>query len=167
MAREVNVSKGIYDERTGMTPPAFGGSAVIAWMDKDGSFDEEGAVGVRLYRYGDPERVEAFLAWCYLAGHLPPPRDPRGIACFAAAVANVCDFEVAVDRLDRLNAGSTDNGLYVCDGWRVAERRGAGRMEAFLREINDAQPESARVFDDDIDEFMKGNPVIPGARPIL
>ena len=138
MARECN-------ERTGMTPPAFGGSAVIAWMGKDGSFDEEGAVGVRLYRYGDRDRVEAFLAWCDMNGYLPPPGDQRGIARFAAAVANVCDFAVAVDRLDRLDAGSTDNGLYVCDGWRVVERRGAGGMQAFLRVVNDAQPEPIRL----------------------
>ena len=74
-----------------------------------------------------PFTVGAFLEYCELRGFRPPPdNDPYGWARLCQAVANFMGADglsVGISRYEgdaRMDPG--DNGIYVIEGWRIAER---------------------------------------------
>ncbi len=70
--------------------------------------------------------VGAFLEYCELRGFRSPDNDPHGWARVCQAVANFMGADglsVGISRYEgdaRMDPG--DNGIYVIEGWRIAER---------------------------------------------
>ena len=141
----------------------MGNRAVITTRDRQ--------LGVYLHWNGGRDSVEAFLEYCELRGFRSPDADPYGWARLCQVVANFMGADglsVGISPYagdERMDPG--DNGIYVIEGWRVAERlrRGYGadgeplgmrpveereeqrahdRAE-MLREIDASQPEDQRL----------------------
>ena len=127
----------------------MGNRAVVCWQDSDGRLDEKD-IGVYLHWNGGRDSIEAFLAYCEACGFRSPSEDDYGVARFVQVVANFFGADglsIGVNRLDRLDCDNGDNGLYVCKGWKIVDRKhfdGEEQMEhdpfEMLNAVNDRQP---------------------------
>jgi len=141
----------------------MGNRAVIGWQDHDGKFSED-SVGVYFHWNGGRDSVEAFLAYCEMVGFVSPTYDNYGIARFAQVAANWFGGDglcIGVDRIDRLDADNGDNGLYICNGWRIVDRRYHHGKEQliyslidFVHDINEKQPDNLRKSEDKLDAMI-------------
>ena len=130
----------------------MGNRAVIGWTDHNNELHSD-SVGVYLHWNGGRDSVEAFLAYCKACGFRSPSEDSYGVARFVQVVANFFGSSggglgIGVDRIDRLDADNGDNGLYVCNGWKIVDRKyfdgeeqNEHDMLSMLEEINLRQPE--------------------------
>ena len=92
----------------------------------------ERKVGLYLHWNGGRDTVEPLLRYCELQGYRPPSDDDYGWARLAQVVGNFFGGALSVGvgsyTTDvRMDPG--DNGIYVIDGWRIAERLRAERRE--------------------------------------
>ena len=92
----------------------------------------ERKVGLYLHWNGGRDTVEPLLRYCELQGYRPPSEDDYGWARLAQVVGNFFGGALSVGvgsyTTDvRMDPG--DNGVYVIDGWRIAERLRAERRE--------------------------------------
>ena len=92
----------------------------------------ERKVGLYLHWNGGRDTVEPLLRYCELQGYRPPSDDDYGWARLAQVVGNFFGGALSVGvgayTTDvRMDPG--DNGVYVIDGWRIAERLRAERRE--------------------------------------
>lgn len=96
----------------------MGNRAVITTRKRD--------LGVYLHWNGGRDSVGAFLEYCELRGFRSPDNDPYGWARLCQVVANFMGAEglsVGISRcLGDAHMDPGDNGIYVIEGWRIAER---------------------------------------------
>lgn len=135
----------------------MGNRAVVCWQDERGRLDEKG-VGVYLHWNGGRDSIECFLAYCEACGFRSPSEDDYGVARFVQIVSNFFGADglsIGVGRLDQLDCDNGDNGLYVCKGWEIADRKhlnGEEQMDhdplEMLEYISKSQPKSLQKDED-------------------
>ena len=141
----------------------MGNRAVLVWKDENGCYDDD-TIGVYLHWNGDRDSIEAFLAYCQMKDLKSPSENVSiGIRNFANVVAGFfgSNQSIYVDKLSGLDQDNWDNGVYVCDGWKIVDRKymhGAEQNEHDFKEmlhaINSGQ---AEPFDsDDLDRKIDG-----------
>ena len=130
----------------------MGNRAVIVWQDENGDV-KDNAIGVYLHWNGGRDSIEAFLAYCGICGFRNPSRDSYGLAAFVSVVTNFFGFagSVGIGPLSELDTDNGDNGVYVCNGWKIVDRIHAPEKEqdnyklpAFVLAINEAQPQAVQ-----------------------
>lgn len=140
----------------------MGNRAVVAWTDTRGNFDMS-STGVYLHWNGGRDSIEAFLGYCEMMGFRSPSYDNYGIANFVTVVSNFFGdgLSVGVDSINKLCANNGDNGLYICNGWHIVDRKffeGCEQNEhnfsQIVSAINEAQPNSMRKSDEELDEMI-------------
>lgn len=143
----------------------MGNRAVLVWKDENGHYDDS-FMGVYLHWNGGRDSIEAFLAYCEMKDLKSPTEDASiGIENFVTVVAGFFSSykSISVDRLSELDQNNYDNGVYVCDGWKIVDRKyfdGEEQKEHDFREllhaINQGQVEPFDEYDLDarIDAFL-------------
>lgn len=114
---------------------------------------KEQKTGVYVHWCGDVESITGFLDYCKAKGYRPPETDNYGWACLAKVIGNyfVDGLSCGVDDCSELDMFG-DNGVYIIKDWKIVDRiRGRdGKLDtetvkAFIRKIDAAQPEKARL----------------------
>ena len=127
----------------------MGNRAVITTRDK--------RIGVYLHWNGGRDSVEAFLKYCELQGFRCPEDDCYGFARLVQIIGNYFGggLSLGIDEYSRLDTDNWDNGVYIIENWKIVDRlfmHGAEQKEYDLKEmlksIDEAQPESMRLFKD-------------------
>lgn len=127
----------------------MGNRAVITTRDK--------RIGVYLHWNGGRDSVEAFLKYCELQGFRCPEDDCYGFARLVQIIGNFFGggLSLGIDEYNRLDTDNWDNGVYVIENWKIVDRlfmHGVEQKEYDLKEmlksIDEAQPESMRLFKD-------------------
>lgn len=129
----------------------------------------ERKVGLYLHWNGGRDTVGPLLRYCELQGYRPPSEDDYGWARLAQVVGNFFGGTLSVGvgayTTDvRMDPG--DNGIYVIDGWRIAERlcrdygpsgnpRGTRRMEEWEEQRGHGFDEMLRAFDEAMPERLR------------
>lgn len=92
----------------------MGNRAVITTKERD--------LALYLHWNGGRDTVEPLLKYCELQGYRPPSADSYGWARMAQVMGNFFggSLSVGIDLFKRLR-DQGDNGVYVIDGWKVAE----------------------------------------------
>ena len=134
----------------------MGNRAVLVWKDKDGHYNDN-SIGVYLHWNGGRDSVEAFLAYCEMKNLKSPTEDVHiGIENFVDVVAHFFrnGQSIYVDHLHSLDQDNYDNGVYVCDGWSIVDRKymeGEEQNEhdfsEMLHAINAGQVQPFDIFD--------------------
>ena len=119
---------------------------------------EERKVSLYLHWNGGRDSVEGFLEYCNLRGFRPPSYDSYGWARLCQVIGNYFGgdgLSVGIDRYtDDEHEDPGDNGIYVIEGWRIAERLGLWEgfeeqrvypLPEMLLAIDDAQPAEQRL----------------------
>lgn len=140
----------------------MGNRAVIATKDKD--------IGVYLHWNGGRDSVEAFLAYCKLRGFRKPEDDCYGWARLCQVIGNFIggDLSLGIDKYERLDTDNWDNGTYIIEDWKIVDREFFSGKEQYeydllemLKDINKAQPESDRLEDKILEEYVSNLPERP------
>lgn len=129
----------------------------------------ERKVGLYLHWNGGRDTVEPLLRYCELQGYRPPSEDDYGWARLAQVVGNFFSGSTSVGigayTTDvRMDPG--DNGIYVVDGWRIAERlcrdygpsgnpRGTRPIEEWEEQREYGFGEMLRAFDEAMPERLR------------
>ena len=103
----------------------MGNRAVLVWKDKDGNYDDN-SIGVYLHWNGGRDSVEAFLAYCEMCGYESPTEDPIGYERFVEVVRGFFGSSrttVETAPISQLDTDNYDNGMYVCRGWDIVDRK--------------------------------------------
>ena len=85
----------------------------------------ERKIGLYLHWNGGRDTVEPLLRYCELQGYRPPSSDSYGWARICQVVGNFFGGTLSVGigpYTDDASMDPGDNGIYVIDGWRIAER---------------------------------------------
>lgn len=145
----------------------MGNRAVLVWKDKDGHYDDN-SMGIYLYWNGGRDSVEAFLAYCEMKDLKSPTEDVHiGIENFVDVVTHFFGStrSIYANKLSELDQNNHDNGVYVCDGWKIVGRKhmdGEEQKRYDFREIlhainqEQAQPFDEHDLDARIDAFLAG-----------
>lgn len=99
----------------------MGNRAVITWGNRH---NYQTKVGIYLHWNGGRDSVEAFLKFCDLMGYRCPP-DSYGIARLTQVITNFFGsggLSCGVDICANLDCDNWDNGVYLCDGWKITDR---------------------------------------------
>ena len=146
----------------------MGNRAVLVWKDENGHYDDN-TTGVYLHWNGGRDSIEAFLAYCGMKDMKSPSESiSAGLRNFTDVVSAFFKSRrsIDIDRLSELDQDNGDNGVYVCDGWKIVDRRyfdGEEQKEYDFRGmvhcINNRQ---AEPFDSDdlnrkIDAWLEAN----------
>jgi hypothetical protein len=130
----------------------MGNRAVITTRE---NFDNNG-VGVYLHWNGGRDSVTAFLKYCELRGFRAPDRDSYGWARLVQVIGNFFGggLSVAIDTVDKLDCDNWDNGVYIIEGWEIADReyhdgdeQDCYDLNEMLKAIDEAQPEKEQLGD--------------------
>lgn len=144
----------------------MGNRAVLVWKDENGHYDDN-TVGVYLHWNGGRDSIEAFLAYCQMKDLKSPSENVSiGIKNFVDVVAGFfgSNQSIYIDKLSDLDQDNYDNGVYVCDGWKIVDRKymhGSEQdehdFEEMLHAINSRQPEAFNDFELElkIEDFLK------------
>lgn len=144
----------------------MGNRAVLVWKDENGHYDDD-TMGVYLHWNGGRDSIEAFLAYCQMKDLKSPSENVSiGIRNFVDVVSWFfgSNQSIYIDKLSCLDQDNYDNGVYVCDGWKIVDRKymhGAEQdehdFEEMLQAINRRQPEAFNDFELElkIEEFLK------------
>ena len=85
----------------------------------------ERKIGLYLHWNGGRDTVEPLLRYCELQGYRPPSSDNYGWARICQVVGNFFGGTLSVGigpYTDDASMDPGDNGIYVIEGWRIAER---------------------------------------------
>ena len=144
----------------------MGNRAVLVWKDENGHYDDD-TMGVYLHWNGGRDSIEAFLAYCRMKDLKSPSENVSiGIRNFVDVVSWFfgSNQSICIDKLSGLDQDNWDNGVYVCDGWKIVDRKymhGAEQDEhgfgEMLHAINRRQPEAFNDFelDQKIEDFLR------------
>ena len=86
---------------------------------------QERKIGLYLHWNGGRDTVEPLLRYCELQGYRPPSSDSYGWARICQVVGNFFGGTLSVGigpYTDDAGMDPGDNGIYVIEGWRIAER---------------------------------------------
>lgn len=106
-------------------------------------------IGVYLHWNGGRDSVEAFLTYCKMKGYREPDKDCYGWARLCQVIGNFFGgtTSVGIDKLWFLDKDNGDNGVYLLEGWDIAERfyhegpeQQEYSMQEMLKAIDEAQP---------------------------
>ena len=134
----------------------MGNRAVITTKDKK--------IGVYLHWNGGRDSVEAFLKYCELKGYRTPESDCYGWARLCQVIGNFFggSTSIGIDTYDRLDKDNGDNGVYVIEDWKIVDRlfinwpeQNEYDLVKMLKSINEAQPESERLPDEEIEKIKE------------
>ena len=116
-----------------------------------------GHIGMYLHWNGGRDSVEAFLKYCDLRGFRSPEVDGYGWARLAQVVGNYFGGGLSVGIVELSGVGDgagCDNGTYIIHNWKIIGREDFDgpeqheyKLEAMLREIDEAQPPKDRLGD--------------------
>lgn len=111
---------------------------------------EQDGVGIYLHWNGGRDSVEGFLKYCVLKGYRSPAFDESyAMARLVQVISNFFggSMSIGINTLWHLDLDNDDNGVYILDGWNIAERRyyqGEEQqfydMNEMLEAIDEAQP---------------------------
>ena len=137
----------------------MGNRAVISTKNKD--------IGVYLHWNGGRDSVRAFLAYCKLKDFRCPEDDCYGWARLCQIVGNYFGggLSLGIDKYENLDTDNWDNGVYIIENWEIVDREfkhGPEQHEydllKMLKDINESQPESERLEEKIIEEYVKSLP---------
>ncbi len=144
----------------------MGNRAVLVWKDENGHYDDN-TMGVYLHWNGGRDSIEAFLAYCQMKDLKSPSENVSiGIENFISVVAGFfsSNQSIYVGKLSGLDQDNYDNGVYVCDGWKIVDRKYMHGSEQkqydfseMLRAINNGQtdPLDEPDLDQKIEAYRK------------
>ena len=134
----------------------MGNRAVIT--TQQGWLCKENNLGIYLHWNGGRDSVEAFLTYCKMHGYRRPENDNYGWASLATVISNffgASGDSVGIDIVSRLDYDNWDNGVYIIEDWQIVDRKCFKgheqceyNLEDFLRDIDEAMPEGARLGED-------------------
>jgi len=146
----------------------MGNRAVLVWKDKDGHYDDS-SMGVYLHWNGGRDSIEAFLAYCEMKDLKSPSENVSiGIRNFVDVVAGFfgSNQSIYIDKMSDLDQDNWDNGVYVCDGWKIVDRKyfdGEEQDEHDFKEMlhainsRQAEPFDSDDLDRKIDDWLEAN----------
>ena len=114
-------------------------------------------VGVYLHWNGGRDSVEGFLKYCEMKGYCNfNDRSGYGISRFMQVAGNFLGGTSSLGMEFNITKGksltSTDNGIYLVDGWKIVKRydepsreQSAYELQDMLLAIDAAQPEKERI----------------------
>lgn len=117
-------------------------------------------VGIYLHWNGGRDSVEGFLKYCELKGYRSPSNDCYGWARLAQVIGNFLGgaLSVGIDTIWHLDRDNGDNGVYIIDGWKIADRyyfdgheQESYSLEEMLLAIDESMPEEEQLGE----EFLK------------
>ena len=109
---------------------------------------QKGGIGIYVHWHGGRDSVEAFLKYCKMRGFRT---DDYGLARLTQVIGNYFGggLSIGIDTLWHLDCNNGDNGVYIIDGWDIANRvyfdgqeQDAYGLTDMLIDIDKAQPES-------------------------
>ncbi len=122
-------------------------------------------IGVYLHWNGGRDSIEAFLAYCDLAGFRRPENDCYGWARLCQVIANFfgpSGLAIGIDQYDRLDTANGDNGVYVIENWKIVDRlhhnwpeQDNYSLSDMLFAIDSAQPENQMLGDEKIEKYLE------------
>ena len=130
-------------------------------------------VGVYLHWNGGRDSVEAFLAYCRMKGYRSPESDDYGWAMLAGVITNFFadGHSCGVNLCRELDCDNYDNGVFVIADWMITARvfRRSGEqyehdLREFIKGIDEAQPKSMRLTQDEWDRFEEVENLVKQAR---
>ena len=142
----------------------MGNRAVITTDHDSLNVAQSDKIGVYLHWNGGRDSVEAFLAYCKLKNYRKPEEDNYGWARLCQVIGNFFggSTSIGIDRCCRLDCINGDNGVYIIKDWEIIDRKYMNRAEQneydlleFLKEIDDAQPESEQIGMEVIKNFVE------------
>ena len=142
----------------------MGNRAVLVWTDSEGKYTED-SIGAYLHWNGGRDSVEAFLAYCEMCGFRSPSESDYGIARLAQVIGNFFGgngLSIGIGPIRTLDTDNGDNGMYVCTGWNIVDRKhfnGAEQANYSFREmvaaVNEEQPDSLRIEPEKLDSLIR------------
>lgn len=133
----------------------MGNRAVITTKERD--------LALYLHWNGGRDTVEPLLKYCELQGYRPPSADSYGWARMAQVMGNFFggSTSLGIDSFDRLG-DQGDNGVYVIDGWSIAERIRSRYDDDWnvvgWRDIDPSEEQCEYDFDDVLRSFDEAMP---------
>lgn len=130
------------------------------------NFNNNG-VGVYLHWNGGRDSVEAFLKYMELRGHRAPDEDYYGWARLCQVIGNFFGgtTSIGIDTINYLDTNNCDNGVYIIEGWKIADRKYFNGEEQkshqlidLLLQIDSSQPEKERLGDEFILQKLHATP---------
>lgn len=127
----------------------MGNRAVITTADRK--------IGIYLHWNGGRDTVEPLLRYCELKGYRAPSSDDYGWARLCQVIGNFFGGTLSVGTMpysDDKHMNPGDNGIYVIEGWRIADRilpyegfveQGSHDFDGMLRAFDEAMPEGERL----------------------
>lgn len=129
----------------------------------------ERKIGLYLHWNGGRDTVEPLLRYCELQGYRPPSSDSYGWARICQVVGNFFGGTLSVGvgpYTDDAGMDPGDNGIYVIEGWRIAERLtteydgdwkpvGVRRVEPCEEQSSYDFDEMLRAFDESMPEGLR------------
>ena len=125
----------------------------------------ERKIGLYLHWNGGRDTVEPLLRYCELQGYRPPSSDSYGWARICQVVGNFFGGTLSVGvgpYTDDASMDPGDNGIYVIDGWRIAERLTTEYDEdwkpAGVRDVEPCEEQRSYDFDEMLRAFDESMP---------
>lgn len=120
----------------------------------------ERKIGLYLHWNDDRDTVEPLLRYCELQGYRPPSSDSYGWARICQVVGNFFGGALSVGigpYTDDAGMDPGDNGIYVIEGWRIAERLTTEYGEDWKPVgVRSVEPcEEQRSFDESMPEGLR------------
>ena len=144
------------------------GNRAVITTRKD--LDENG-IGLYMHWNGGYDSVRPILDYCRIRGFRSPDKDCYGYARLAQIVCNFMGgdgYSVGVGRLKELDTNNGDNGTYVIEDWKVAERLHYSGEEQneydyneFIMNLDECQPEDQRLGGKMIRGLLKYGKTLP------
>lgn len=119
----------------------------------------ERKIGLYLHWNGGRDTVEPLLRYCEFKGYRPPSSDDYGWARLCQIAGNFFGVTLSVGIMpysDDKHMNPGDNGIYVIEGWRIADRvlpyerfveQSSHDFDGMLRAFDEAMPERKRLGD--------------------
>ena len=119
----------------------------------------ERKIGLYLHWNGGRDTVEPLLRYCEFKGYRPPSSDDYGWARLCQVAGNFFGVTLSVGIMpysDDKHMNPGDNGIYVIEGWRIADRilpyegfveQSSHDFDGMLRAFDEAMPEGERLGD--------------------
>lgn len=138
----------------------MGNRAVITTKE---NFENDG-VGIYLHWNGGRDSVEPFLAYCKLKEYRSPDVDNYGWARMCQVIGNFFGgtLSLGIDKVSKLDCDNYDNGVYIIKNWEIVDRKYFNRsfeedsydLEEFLNSLDNSMPESERLGEEKIHEYV-------------
>lgn len=120
---------------------------------------QDNNIGIYLHWQGGYDSVSAFLTYCKLKEHRSPESDCYGWARLCQVIGNYLGgtTSIGIDVCGELDCDNGNQGVFFIKNWEVVgrqyQRYGEQKihpLREMLHRINEAQPESERIQDLDV-----------------